>query len=156
MVLKDGTKMSKSKGNTVDPEELIEKFGADTVRLFTMFASPPDHSLEWIDTGVEGATRFLKKLWRFVYLHLQESDTNAKTVNAGKLNTKQKDLRHKIHSTIQKVSDDVGRRYTFNTAIAANMELLNDLSAFQSESDNDRAAVREGIEAIVLLSLIHI
>ena len=151
MVLKDGTKMSKSKGNTVDPEELIEKFGADTVRLFTMFASPPDHSLEWIDTGVEGATRFLKKLWRFVYLHLQESDTNAKTVNAGELNTKQKELRLKIHSTIQKVSDDVGRRYTFNTAIAANMELLNDLSAFQAESDNDRAVVREGIEAIVLM-----
>jgi len=151
MVLKDGTKMSKSKGNTVDSEKLIEKFGADTVRLFTMFAAPPDHSLEWIDTGVEGAARFLKKLWRFVFLHLQNRMNVANTINPDQLTTCQKDMRHKIHATIQKVSDDIGRRYTFNTAIAANMELLNDLSAYSEQSDIDSAVVREGIEAIVLM-----
>jgi leucyl-tRNA synthetase len=148
MVLKDGTKMSKSKGNTVDPEQLIEKYGADTVRLFTMFAAPPDNSLEWVDAGVDGASRFLNKLWRFVYLHMQEQ--LATSVSADYSN-EQKELRRKIHSTIQKVSDDVGRRYTFNTAIAANMELLNQLSAFGVHSAQDKAIVREGIEAIVLM-----
>ena len=151
MVLKDGTKMSKSKGNTVDPEQLIEKFGADTVRLFTMFAAPPENSLEWIDTGVDGSARFLKKLWRFIYLHVQENASQIKACVADQLNSGQKDLRHKIHSSIQKVSDDVGRRYTFNTAIAANMELLNDLSAYKAETEDDHAIVREGIEAIVLM-----
>ncbi|MDW3094170.1 MAG: leucine--tRNA ligase [Gammaproteobacteria bacterium] len=151
MVLKDGTKMSKSKGNTVDPEQLIEKFGADTVRLFTMFASPPDNSLEWIDTGVDGSARFLKKLWRFVYQHLQVDVSTSTTIKLAELNTTQKELRNKIHSTIKKVSDDVGRRYTFNTAIAANMELLNDLSALKQQDENDCAVIREGIEAIVLM-----
>ena len=151
MVLKDGTKMSKSKGNTVDPEQLIEKFGADTVRLFTMFAAPPDNSLEWIDTGVDGSARFLKKLWRFIYLHLQANATAPAAINLAELNPAQKKLRNKIHSTIKKVSDDIGRRYTFNTAIAANMELLNDLSALKQQDENDRAVIREGIEAIVLM-----
>ena len=151
MVLKDGSKMSKSKGNTVDPEQLIEQFGADTVRLFTMFAAPPDNSLEWVDTGVDGSARFLKKLWRFVYLHLQGNTSQVAAVKKDQLNASQKECRHKIHSTIKKVSDDIGRRYTFNTAIAANMELLNELSAFKAESDVDHALVREGIEAIVLM-----
>ena len=151
MVLKDGTKMSKSKGNTVDPEQLIEKFGADTVRLFTMFAAPPDNSLEWIDTGVDGSARFLKKLWRFIYLHLQANAAAPAAINLAELNPAQKELRNKIHSTIKKVSDDIGRRYTFNTAIAANMELLNDLSALKQQDENDRAVIREGIEAIVLM-----
>tara|TARA_R110002049_G_scaffold15822_5_gene64185 strand:- start:20950 stop:23409 length:2460 start_codon:yes stop_codon:yes gene_type:complete len=151
MVLKDGTKMSKSKGNTVDPEQLIEKFGADTVRLFTMFAAPPDNSLEWIDTGVDGSARFLKKLWRFVYLHLQANASVPVAINMAELNAAQKELRNKIHSTIKKVSDDIGRRYTFNTAIAANMELLNDLSALKEQDEKDRAVIREGIEAIVLM-----
>ena len=151
MVLKDGTKMSKSKGNTVDPEELIEQFGADTVRLFTMFAAPPDNSLEWVDTGVDGSARFLKKLWRFVYMHLQANVAEVVAINKDQPNPSQKELRHKIHSTIKKVSDDVGRRYTFNTAIAANMELLNQLSTYKLQSDEDHAIVREGIEAIVLM-----
>ena len=151
MVLKDGTKMSKSKGNTVDPEQLIEKFGADTVRLFTMFASPPDNSLEWVDTGVDGSARFLNKLWRYIYLHLQKNATAPVVIKSDELNAAQKELRNKIHSTIKKVSDDVGRRYTFNTAIAANMELLNHLSALSEESDSDRAVIREGVEAIVLM-----
>lgn len=151
MVLKNGTKMSKSKGNTVDPEPLIEKFGADTVRLFTMFAAPPDNSLEWIDTGVDGSARFLKKLWRFIYLHLQANASAPVAINVSAMNPAQKKLRNKIHSTIKKVSDDVGRRYTFNTAIAANMELLNDLSSLKEQDENDRAVIREGIEAIVLM-----
>lgn len=151
MVLKDGTKMSKSKGNTVDPEQLIEKFGADTVRLFTMFAAPPDNSLEWIDTGVDGSARFLKKLWRFIYLHLKANNSASVKLDASKLNSEQKELRNKIHSTIKKVSDDIGRRYTFNTAIAANMELLNNLSALKEQDENDSAVIREGIEAIVLM-----
>lgn len=150
MVLKDGTKMSKSKGNTVDPEQLIEKFGADTVRLFTMFAAPPDNSLEWVDAGVDGSARFLKKLWRFVYLHLQGNESSSSKLDTAQLNAVQKELRIKIHSTIRKVSDDIGRRYTFNTAIAANMELLNELATLKEESDNDRAVIREGVEAIVL------
>ncbi len=150
MVLKDGTKMSKSKGNTVDPEQLIEKFGADTVRLFTMFASPPDHSLEWVDTGVDGSARFLKKLWRFVYSHCESSQSLA-GINHQDLNTEQKALRHKIHTTLKKVSDDIGRRYTFDTAIAANMELLNELSALKEQSAVDHAVIREGLEAVVLM-----
>lgn len=149
MVLKNGTKMSKSKGNTVDPEQLIERFGADTVRLFTMFAAPPEHSLEWVDTGVDGAARFLKKLWRLVYLHVQLENTHS--VDVDTLNQEQKALRQKIHSTLQKVTRDIGERYTFNTAIAANMELLNHLSAHQGDNAQDIAVLREGIEAIVLM-----
>ena len=149
MVLKDGTKMSKSKGNTVDPEQLIERFGADTVRLFTMFAAPPEHSLEWVDTGVDGAARFLKKLWRFVYQHLQAPHSAA--LDSAQLNPAQKALRHKIHTTLQKVTRALGERYTFNTAIAANMELLNQLSAYQGQTDQDHAVVREGIEAMILM-----
>ena len=150
MVLKDGAKMSKSKGNTVDPQPLIEKFGADTVRLFTMFAAPPDHALEWVDTAVEGSARFLKKLWRFVYLHC-ESDQIGAAGSHQELNDRQKALRYKVHSTLKKVSDDLGRRYTFNTAIAANMQLLNDLSAFKPHSALDYSLTREGIESIVLM-----
>ncbi len=153
MVLKDGTKMSKSKGNTVDPEQLIEKFGADTVRLFTMFAAPPDNSLEWIDTGVDGSARFLKKLWRFVFLYLQNGNASIELKHAS-LNSQQKEVRNKIHTTIKKVSDDIGRRYTFNTAIAANMELLNELASLKVDSTTDAnnlAVVREGINAIILM-----
>jgi len=149
MVLKNGKKMSKSKGNTVDPEQLIERFGADTVRLFTMFAAPPEHSLEWVDTGVDGAARFLKKLWKLVYLHVQLENTHS--VDVDTLNQEQKALRQKIHSTLQKVTRDIGERYTFNTAIAANMELLNHLSAHQGDNAQDIAVLREGIEAIVLM-----
>ena len=150
MVLKDGSKMSKSKGNTVDPEQLIEKFGADTVRLFTMSAAPPEYSLEWVDTGVEGASRYLNRLWRFIYAHLQNGKTKH-DIKVERLNAEQKELRYKVHATISKVSDDISRRYKFNTVIAANMELLNDLSAFSGDSDTDRAVIREGVEAMVLM-----
>ncbi len=151
MVLKDGTKMSKSKGNTVDPQSLIERYGADTVRLFTMFASPPDQSLEWNDSGVEGAHRFIKRLWKTVYQFVQK-DSGEKTENGFKnLSSSQLEMRRKTHETIVKVSDDIGQRKTFNTAIAATMELLNDIIRFDGSTDADHAVKREALEAATLL-----
>ena len=129
MVLKDGSKMSKSKGNTVDPQGLIDQYGADTVRLFVMFAAPPEQSLEWSDSGVEGAFRFLKRLWRQVYLHVESGITQIKP-DQSKLSESQKVLRRQVHQALQKVTDDIGRRFTFNTAIAANMELINNQLQF--------------------------
>ncbi len=126
MVLKDGVKMSKSKGNTVDPQELINQYGADTVRLFTMFAAPPEQTLEWSDTGVEGAYRFLRKLWKTVHAHSLAGEPGELQLDS--LPEAQKDIRRKTHETIIKVSDDFGRRQTFNTAIAAVMELLNEVN----------------------------
>ncbi|HSJ48502.1 MAG TPA: leucine--tRNA ligase [Gammaproteobacteria bacterium] len=149
MVLKDGSKMSKSKGNTVDPQELIDRYGADTVRLFTMFAAPPEQSLEWSDSGVEGAYRFLKRLWKAVQEHVSKGAAPA--LDRDHLDDTQRTLRRKVHETIQKVSDDVGRRYTFNTAIAANMELLNELARFQDDSDAGRAVLQEALESTVLM-----
>ncbi len=148
MVNKDGSKMSKSKGNTVDPQGLIDQYGADTVRLFTMFAAPPDQSLEWSDEGVEGASRFLKRLWKLVYEHLQHEvapfDTDA-------LNEAQKAVRRKTHETLKKVSDDIGRRYTFNTAIASVMELMNTLARVDLSDAGNNAVMREAIERVLLM-----
>jgi leucyl-tRNA synthetase len=149
MVLKDGAKMSKSKGNTVDPEALIERYGADTVRLFMMFAAPPEQSLEWSDEGVEGSYRFLKKLWRSVAEHLSAGPAEA--LDVASLDRGQRDIRRKTHETIAKVGDDIGRRYTFNTAIAAMMELLNALNRFDDDSAAGRAVVREALSAIVAM-----
>jgi len=149
MVLKDGTKMSKSKGNTVDPQGLVDQYGADTVRLFTMFAAPPEQSLEWSDTGVEGASRFLKRLWKQVYLHLEGGATVV--LDTGSLSEQQQAVRRSVHNTLAKVSDDIGRRYTFNTAIAANMELINTLSRFKDDSEQGRAVMQEALDAVVLM-----
>ena len=149
MVLKDGTKMSKSKGNTVDPQGLIDRYGADTVRLFTMFAAPPDQSLEWADSGVEGAHRFLKRLWKLALQHVEGGSAPALQTDA--LKATQKALRQSVHATLAKVSDDVGRRYTFNTAIAANMELLNELGRFDDSSEQGRAVMQEALESVVLM-----
>jgi leucyl-tRNA synthetase len=149
MVNKDGSKMSKSKGNTVDPQQLIDRYGADTVRLFMMFAAPPEQSLEWSDSGVEGASRFLNRLWRAVFTHV--SAGAAPELKVETLDETQKALRRSVHETIAKVSDDVGRRYTFNTAIAANMELLNTLNRREDQSGNGRALMQEALEAIVLM-----
>jgi leucyl-tRNA synthetase len=150
MVLKDGAKMSKSKGNTVDPQELIDQYGADTVRLFTMFAAPPEQSLEWSDSGVEGANRFLKRLWKAVASHLEAGTPGE--LNTSELSNVQQDLRRKTHATIAKVTDDYGRRQTFNTAIAAVMELLNEVNKLADRSSPLGLAVeREALEAAVQL-----
>jgi leucyl-tRNA synthetase len=149
MVLKDGAKMSKSRGNTVDPQVLIERYGADTVRLFTMFAAPPEQSLEWSDSGVEGAYRFLKRLWRQVHDHVSAGP--AVPLEVSSVDPAQKALRRSVHATVAKVSDDMGRRYTFNTAIAACMELLNALGRASDSSPQGRAVMQEALEAVVLM-----
>ncbi len=151
MVLKDGSKMSKSKGNTVDPQELIDHFGADTVRLFVMFASPPEQSLEWSDAGVEGAHRFLKRVWNVIHQHLQNTSGKVYQLDRSNLNDSQKAMRLKLHETIRKVSDDYGRRLTFNTAIAANMELLNSISKFDDDSEQGNAIRQETINNMLLM-----
>jgi leucyl-tRNA synthetase len=149
MVLKDGAKMSKSKGNTVDPQSLIDRFGADTVRLFSMFAAPPDQSLEWSDSGVEGANRFLKRLWKLAHAHCALGDVPA--LEAGALDDAQKSARRKTHETIAKVDDDYGRRQTFNTAVAAVMELCNELGKLDDSQPQSRAVIREGLVATTLM-----
>ncbi len=150
MVLKDGSKMSKSKGNTVDPQELIERYGADTVRLFMMFAAPPEQTLEWSDSGVEGAHRFLRRLWKLIATHEVPAETDAVIDPAG-LPEDEAALLRKTHRTIAKVSDDVSRRYTFNTAIAAIMELVNEISRFGGSSTTGALIRHRAIEAVVTL-----
>jgi leucyl-tRNA synthetase len=150
MVLKDGSKMSKSKGNTIDPQVLIDRYGADTVRLFIMFASPPEQSLDWSDTGVEGAYRFLKRLWTAVQEHVAES-SEAAAIDVETLTEAQKAMRMKLHETISKVSDDYDRRLTFNTAIAANMELLNSVSRYVDSSATGKAIRQEVFDSMVLM-----
>ncbi len=152
MVLKDGSKMSKSKGNTVDPQGLIKQYGADTVRLFILFAAPPDQSLEWSDSGVEGASRFLKRLWKMVAGHITQTGTAlTSSIDIAQLSTEQKNLRCKLHETISKVSDDMQRRFTFNTAIAAIMELMNALAKFDDNSPQGSMVIREALESVVLM-----
>ncbi len=142
-------KMSKSKNNGVDPQAMVDKYGADTVRLFSMFAAPPDQSLEWNEAGVEGMSRFLKRLWRDLHAHVAQPDHP--DVDAATLDAPQKALRRQIHETIAKVTDDFGRRQSFNTAIAALMELLNAVAKFDDRSDQGRAVRHEAFETIVLL-----
>jgi leucyl-tRNA synthetase len=142
-------KMSKSKNNGVDPQIMVDKYGADTVRLFSMFAAPPDHSLEWREAGVEGMSRFLRRLWRDVRTHVQAPDHPS--VDPSTLSASQKAMRRQVHEAIAKVADDYGRRLSFNTAIAAAMELLNALGKFEDMSDQGRAVRHEACEALVLL-----
>ncbi len=150
MVLKDGFKMSKSKGNTVDPQHLIEKYGADTVRMFVMFAAPPEQSLEWSDSGVEGAFRFLKRLWKQIYQH-SGNQSRVPQLDRSSMTEQQQDLRRQLHQTLKKVTDDYARRYTFNTAIAANMELINAVSRFNDTSSNGIAIKHELFELVVIM-----
>jgi leucyl-tRNA synthetase len=142
-------KMSKSKNNGVDPQAMVDRFGADTVRLFSMFAAPPDQSLEWNEAGVEGMARFLRRFWREVAAHVSQPDHPH--VDPAALDTAQKTLRRQLHETIQKVGDDYGRRHSFNTAIAALMELLNHVSRFDDMSEQGRAVRHEALETMVLL-----
>nr|WP_314689587.1 leucine--tRNA ligase [uncultured Haemophilus sp.] len=141
------TKMSKSKNNGIDPQEMVEKYGADTVRLFMMFASPAEMTLEWQESGVEGAKRFLGRVWNLVYEYSQNPAKTALDVTA--LSADQKAIRRDVHKTIAKVSDDIGRRQTFNTAIAAVMELMNKLTRAPLESEQDRAVMSEALSAVV-------
>jgi leucyl-tRNA synthetase len=142
-------KMSKSKNNGIDPQTLIDRYGADTVRLYTMFAAPPEQSLEWSDSAVEGAFRFLRGLWRMTYEHVARGP--AARVAAGTLDAEQTTLRRKIHETISKVTDDISRRYKFNTAIASVMELVNALGKAAQTTPADRSVMQEGLETCTLL-----
>ena len=151
MVLNGGSKMSKSMGNTVDPEEMINNYGADTVRLFMMFAAPPEQSLEWSDKAINGAYRFLRKFWTIVLNRIADISNVDDIDEDDFFNDAQKELRKDTHKTIAKVSDDIGRRYTFNTAIAAIMSLSNRVSRYQIDTDLDRKVVREALESMVLL-----
>jgi leucyl-tRNA synthetase len=139
-------KMSKSKNNGVDPQSLVDRFGADTVRLFSMFASPPEQSLEWSEAGVEGMSRFLRRVWSQVHRHVSQGPAPALDVAA--LNEHQKAIRRQVHETLAKVGDDYGRRHTFNTAIAAVMELTNALAKFDDASGQGRAVLQEAWELV--------
>jgi leucyl-tRNA synthetase len=141
--------MSKSKMNGVDPQALVNEFGADTSRLFMMFTSPPEQSLEWSDEGVQGSFRFLKRLWRMVYEHVSLGTT--KPYTTGELSIENKALRYSTHYTVQRVTDDYGRRLQFNTAIAAVMEHLNALGKLSDNAPVARAVKQEALEAAVLL-----
>ncbi|MGH8685514.1 MAG: leucine--tRNA ligase [Nitrosospira sp.] len=143
--------MSKSRNNGVDPQKLVEQYGADTARLFMMFASPPEQTLEWADTGMDGAFRFLKRLWKQVYEHLQQGMAAPGPAQGKELDTELKALRFQLHQTIAKVGDDLGRRHTFNTAIAAVMELMNALGKLDNPSPAARNLVQESLEKVVLL-----
>ena len=143
-------KMSKSKNNGIDPQSIIDQYGADTARVFMMFAAPPDQSLEWSDAGVEGANRFLKRVWRLATGFLEKGNA-ASTIDKAALSTAAQDLRRKTHETIQKVGDDIERRHAFNTAIAALMELLNANNKFEAKDDNDVAVARESITTLLTL-----
>ncbi len=144
------TKMSKSKNNGIDPQLMIDKYGADTVRLFMMFAAPPEATLEWSDSGVEGAQRFLRRVWRLVHDFTAVADL-PRSQNWADLSQSQQDLRRELHRTIQKVSDDMGRRQHFNTAIAAIMELLNHLQKASLDNELDRGLMAEALDAIVIM-----
>ena len=140
--------MSKSKNNGVDPQALVDEFGADTARLFTMFAAPPEQTLEWSDEGVQGAYRFIKRLWKAVHEHVSQGA--AAPLDQSALNDGQRAIRRHAHQTLAKITDDIGRRRTFNTAIAAAMELLNALGKFATNSPQDRSVLHEALEIVVL------
>ncbi|MEW6162846.1 MAG: leucine--tRNA ligase [Nitrospirota bacterium] len=156
MVIKDGAKMSKSKGNVVDPNHMIEKYGADTLRLFSLFAAPPEKDLEWSDKGIEGAYRFLKRLWGIVYKNKFEiRNSKFEINNISNLQTSAMSLYRKTHQTIKRVTTDIEREYHFNTAVAGLMELVNEIASFESKTSasggEDRATLRFAVERVLLL-----
>jgi len=151
MVLKDGSKMSKTKGNVVSPEEIIKTYGADTARLFILFAAPPERDLEWSDQGVEGSYRFLNRVWRIVTECMEMiQDVNLPETFA-ELDPEARELRYRTHAAIKKVSEDVGERFNFNTAISAIMELSNSINSYRNQDELDLPVLKEAIEAMLLL-----
>ncbi len=158
MVLLGGSKMSKSKGNIVDPDEIVNKYGADTARLFTLFAAPPDRDLEWSNEGVEGASRFLARVWRLAYQIInaleKSGNMNAAMPSADKLGPKSCDVRRAVHSALRKVTDDIGERFTFNTAIAAIMEMVNSLYELKDEAFAESfgpSVLKEAVEVMTIM-----
>ena len=152
MVIKDGSKMSKSKGNVVSPEEIISKYGADTARLFILFAAPPERDLEWSDQGVEGAYRFLGRVWRIVYQLAQKVSQGTENYDVAVLTKPEKDLRRVLHATIKKVTDDIGLRFNFNTAISAIMELVNAIYTVNDKQENiNNDLAREVVSSLLKL-----
>jgi leucyl-tRNA synthetase len=141
--------MSKSRRNGVDPQALVDRYGADTARLFTMSNVPPEHTFEWSDEGVEGAFRFLKRLWKIVHAHVEGGPAGRPDIAA--LDRAGRDLRRKLHQTLVKVGDDIGRRRMFNTAIAAAMELYNELAGYADRSPQGRAVMQEALDLMVLM-----
>ncbi|MGP1930901.1 MAG: class I tRNA ligase family protein, partial [Arsenophonus sp. ET-DL12-MAG3] len=142
------TKMSKSKNNGIDPELMLKKYGADTIRLFMMFTAPPEFTLEWRESSIKGANRFIRRLWRIVFEHTQKGKTNS--LNYKNLTLEQKKIRQDLHKTIDKVTNDIDHRYTFNTAIAAIMKFMNKLMRIISNhNEQDRALIQESLEAVV-------
>jgi len=155
MVLMHGSKMSKSKGNTVSPEDIINKYGADTVRLFILFAAPPDRDLEWSEQGVEGSYRFLNRLWRIVYLSLQNCPSLKEAAPVGNLSElprRERDILYMLHKTIKKVTDDVENRFNFNTAVSAIMELVNALYQYKDSGETMPSVTRTCLENLILLT----
>jgi leucyl-tRNA synthetase len=150
MVIKDGTKMSKSKGNVVDPDALISKYGADTARLFSLFAAPPEKDLDWNDQGVDGSFRFLSRIWKLVHDRL-DLIKNAGPIDLESLSVEEKNLRRAVHKTIRKVSDDIEERFHFNTAIASVMELLNVLQPAELSTPQFPAVMKEALQSVILL-----
>ena len=151
MVIKDGSKMSKSKGNVVSPEEIISKYGADTARLFILFAAPPERDLEWSDQGVEGSYRFLNRVWRIVTNFAAQVEAGAADQPIAELTKQEKELRRILHLTIRKVTEDIGERFNFSTAISAIMELVNEFYTFKDQQDVNSGLIREVVIALLKL-----
>ncbi|MEG1500813.1 MAG: class I tRNA ligase family protein, partial [Clostridiales bacterium] len=150
MVLKDGTKMSKSKGNVVSPEEIIDKYGADTARVFILFASPPERDLEWNDSAVEGCYRFLNRVWRLA-CRLMDAEGDASALDLTALNENDQEARRIIHQAVKKVTEDISLRFNFNTAISSIMEMVNGLSNYMEKDGWNKNIAAEALEKLILL-----